>query len=76
MPVAAGGTKAIPCLAFTKKTAICARVTIELGQKFPPPQPLVMPSFASCSIQAAANAPAETSVNMVPVAAGGVYALP
>jgi hypothetical protein len=36
--------------ARTKKTAICARVTIAAGQYFPPPQPSVMSRVAISSI--------------------------
>jgi hypothetical protein len=41
------------------------------GQKFPPPHPVVIPSAASASIQAAANASIGTSAKTVPVAGGG-----
>jgi len=50
---------------LTRKTAIWALVTESFGQKFPPPQPPVTPSFANYSIHAAAKALAGTSVNMV-----------
>ena len=57
---------------LTMKTAIWARVTGLPGQKFVPPQPAVTPSVASCSIQFAAKPLAGTSLNIVPLAAGGV----
>lgn len=57
---------------LTRKTAIWALVTESFGQKFPPPQPPVTPSFANCSIHAAAKALAGTSANIVPVAGGGI----
>jgi len=56
--------------------AICERRTELFGQYFPLPQPAVIPSATSCSIHAAANPLAGTSLNTVPEAGGGEYELP
>ncbi len=71
IPTGGGGTKLEPCSARRRKTAIASRVTFWVGQYFPPPHPVVMPSAASCSIQGAKGVPVVTSVNLVPVAGGG-----
>ena len=52
-PAGGGGTYPAACLARIRKTAIWSRVTTACGQKFPPPQPAVIPSEASFSIHAA-----------------------
>src|SRR5689334_12204329 len=76
VPVAGGGVCDAPRSVLSRKTDIWLRVTVAAGQNFPPPQPVVMPSAFSCSIHAAANDDAETSVNTVPAAGGGAYAAP
>src|SRR5262245_35239209 len=74
-PEQAGGVYAEPCSALSRKTAICARVTVTSGQKLPPPQPPVIASFASSSIQLAYVDGQGTSAN-VPAQAGGAYCDP
>ena len=48
-----GGTCALPYFVFSRKAAICRRVTVASGQKLPPPHPPVIPRPASSSIQGA-----------------------
>jgi hypothetical protein len=59
-------------LARKSIAAIDARLTALEGQWLPAPKPEVICSARSCSIPAAPNDPAETSLNAVAVAAGGV----
>src|ERR671924_672077 len=56
-----------------RKADIWSRVTVPPGQKLPPPHPSVIPSAASCLIQAAAQYVTGTSLNPVLApTAGGV----
>src|SRR5690242_18504262 len=45
-----GGTQSLPCSARSRKTATCARVTDDVEQKLPAPQPAVIPRRTSSSI--------------------------
>src|SRR4051794_28842498 len=78
MPVAAGGVYVLPYFMRSRNTAICARVTGELGQYCggAVEQPPVTPSVARRSMNRAPNDAAGTSLNIVPVAAGSVNPSP
>src|SRR6187200_1444688 len=69
VPVAGGGAYETPCSAFRRKTAICDRFTGEFGQKFPPPQPAVMPSVETVKMESWNGLISGTSKN----SPGGVY---
>jgi hypothetical protein len=69
--VHAGGVKAAPSRVFSRKTAICSRVTGFVGQYRPPPQLAVIPRATSSCTHTANGLAQGTSGNGAVVHGGG-----